>query len=72
MSKSKTNINNIFRKFSNKNHQFGKIKRYVDIKTWLLVCKQMVLPLVEYESFKLLMNNKHDTEKLQKLHNRSL
>ena len=37
-----------------------------------LVYKQIVLPLVEYESFMLLMHIKHDIEQLQKLQNRSL
>ena len=36
------------------------------------VYKQTVLPLVEYVSFMMCLNNKKDTEKLQRLQNRSL
>ena len=68
----KSNFNIIFKKFSYKVYQFGKIKKYLNSNTRILVYKQTVLPLVEYVSFILYMNNKHDVDKLQKLQNRSL
>ena len=46
--------------------------KYIDIPTRILIYKQTVLPLVEYVSFMMCFNTKHDIEKLQKLQNRSL
>ena len=63
----KSNFNIIFKKFSYKVYQFGKIKEYLNSNIRILVYKQTVLPLVEYASFILYMNNKHDVDKLQKL-----
>ena len=68
----KQNYNNVFKKFSYKTHQFGKIKKYMDTTTRILVYKQTVLPLVEYVSFMLNMNTNHDLMKLQRLQNRAL
>ena len=67
-----TNFNTIFKKISYKNYQFAKVCKYVDIETRILIYKQTVLPLVEYVSFMMCLNNKHDIEKLQRLQNRSL
>ena len=66
------NFNNIFKKYSYKIFQFGKIRKYLDIPTRILVYKQTILPLVEYVSFMLCLNNSRDVEKLQKLQNRCL
>ena len=66
------NFNNIFKKFSYKIFQFGKIKKYLDLTTRILVYKQTILPLVEYVSFMLCINNVRDVEKLQKIQNRCL
>ena len=66
------NFNKIFKKFSYKNYQFTKLRKYVDTNTSVLIYKQTVLPLVEYVSFMLCFNNKQDVEKLQRLQNRSL
>ena len=68
----KSNFNNILKEFSNKIYQFGKIRKFLDTETRILVYKQTVLPLTEYVSFVLSLNNKHDVEKLQKLQNRAL
>ena len=68
----KQNYNNIFKKFSYKIHQFGKIKKYLDMPTRVLVYKQTVMPLVEYVSYMLNMNNTQQIEKLQRLQNRAL
>ena len=38
----------------------------------MLVYKQTVLPLTEYVSFVMCLNNKHDVDKLQVLQNRAL
>ena len=66
------NFSKIFKKFSYKNYQFGKIHKYVDINTRILIYKQTVLPLVEYVSCMMSLNTKQETEKLQRLQNRSL
>ena len=66
------NFNNVFKKFSHKNYQFAKIRKYVDTNTRILIYKQTVLPLVEYVSFMMSLNNMSDIEKLQRLQNRSL
>ena len=66
------NFNSIFKKYSYKIFQFGKIRRYLDIQTRILVYKQTIMPLVEYVSFMLYLNNVKETEKLQKLQNRCL
>ena len=68
----KPNFNNVFKKFSYKIHQFGKIKKYLNVDTRLLVYKQTVLPLSEYVSFMMYLNTKHDVDKLQRLQNRAL
>ena len=68
----KPNFNNIFKKCSYKIYQFGKIKKFLNVETRVLVYKQTVLPLTEYVSFVMCLNNKHDTDKLQKLQNRAL
>ena len=44
----------------------------MDTRTRVLVYKQSFLPLVEYVSFMLYLNNARDIDKLQKLQNRSL
>ena len=67
-----SNFNNIFKKFSYKIYQFGKIRKYLDIPTRILVYKQTILPLVEYVSFMLCLNNRSEVDKLQKLQNRCL
>ena len=41
------------------------VNKYLDVKTRILVYKQTILPLVEYISFMLLINRKHDTDELQ-------
>ena len=61
-----------FTKYSFKILQFGKIKQFINRDTCVLVYKQTILPLVEYVSFMLHLNNKHDADKLQKLQNRCL
>ena len=63
------NFNNIFKKYSYKIFQFGKIKRYINLDTRILVYKQTILPLVEYVSYILCLSTKHDVDKLQKLQN---
>ena len=68
----KANFNSILKKFSYKIYQFGKIRKYIDISTRVLLYKQTVLPLVEYVSFMLCLSNKHETDKLQRLQNRCL
>ena len=68
----KQNFNSVFKKFSYKLYQFGKIRKYLNFETRVLVYKQTVLPLTEYVSFVMTLNNKHDVEKLQKLQNRAL
>ena len=68
----KSNFNILFKKFTYKNYQFGKICKYVDVSTRVLIYKQTVLPLVEYVSFMMCFNNKLDVDKLQRLQNRSL
>ena len=68
----KPNFNMIFKKFSYKIYQFGKIKRFLNPDTRILVYKQTVLPLTEYVSFVMSLNTKHERDKLQKLQNRSL
>ena len=67
-----SNFNSIFKKYSYKIFQFGKIKKYIDRKTRILVYKQTILPLVQYVSFMLSFNRACDVEKLQKLQNRCL
>ena len=66
------NFNNIFKKMSFKIFQFTKLCNFLDIYTKLLVYKQTVLPLVEYVSYMLCLNRKHEVDKLQKLQNRAL
>ena len=68
----KQNYNNVFKKFSYKVYQFGKIKKYINTPTRILVYKQTVMPLVEYVSFMLNMNTNQDIMKLQRLQNRAL
>ena len=68
----KPNFNSVFKKFSYKIHQFGKIKKYLDRETRVLIYKQTVLPLTEYVSFVICLNNNQEVEKLQKLQNRAL
>ena len=67
-----SNYNSIFKKYSYKLHQFGKLRKYMDQNTRLLVYKQTMLPLIEYVSFMLFFNRACDVEKLQKLQNRGL
>ena len=67
-----SNYNSIFKKYSYKIHQFGKIKKYIDKHTHIMVYKQTILPLVEYVSFMLFFNRACDIEKLQRLQNRCL
>ena len=59
------NFNSIFKKLSHKIFQFGKIRKYMDINTRVLVYKQTILPLVEYVSFMLCLNNVGEVDKLQ-------
>ena len=66
------NFNSIFKKFSHKIFQFGKIRKYMDTNTRVLVYKQTILPLVEYVSFMLCLNSAGVVDKLQKLQNRCL
>ena len=66
------NFNNIYKKYSHKTYQFGKIRRYMSVPTRILVYKQTILPLVEYVSFMLCLNSTRDIEKLQRLQNRCL
>ena len=68
----KPNFNSIYKKFSHKIYQFGKIRKYIDSPTRILVYKQTILPLVEYVSFMLYLNTAREVEKLQKLQNRCL
>ena len=68
----KPNFNRVFKKFSYKIFQFGKLNKFLDVETRILVYKQTVLPLTEYVSFVMCLNNKQDTDKLQKLQNRAL
>ena len=67
-----TNFNNIFKKYSCKIFQFGKIRKYLDKYTRNLVYKQTILPLIEYVSFMLCSNNACDVDKLKRLQNRCL
>ena len=67
-----SNFNAILKKFSYKLFQFSKVRKYLPINVRLQVYKQAVLPLVEYVSFLLFLNRKHDIDKLQKLQNRAL
>ena len=66
------NFNSIFKKFSYKLFQFSKIRKYLPLKLRVLVYKQAILPLVEYVSYLMFLNRKHDIEKLQKLQNKAL
>ena len=68
----KANFNKVFKKYSYKIYQFGKIKKYITTDTRILVYKQTILPLVEYVSFMLCLNSAHEVDKLQKLQNRCL
>ena len=63
------NFNSTFKKYSYKIFQFGKMRKYLDIRTRTLVYKQTILLLVEYVSFMLCLNSSCDAEKLQKLQN---
>ena len=65
-------FNTAFKKNSYKNYQFTKIRKYVDVNTCIRIYKQTVLPLVEYVSFMMCLNNKHNIGKLQRLQNKSL
>ena len=67
-----SNFNAIFKKYSYKIFQFGKIRKYLDIRTCILVYKQTIMPLVEYFSFILYLNNVKEIGKLQKLQKRCL
>ena len=64
-----SNFNAIFKKYSYKIFQFGKIRKYLDICTRILVYQQTIMPLVEYVSFMLYLNNVTEIGKLQKLLN---
>ena len=68
----KPNYNSVFKKFSYKLFQFAKMKKILNIETRVLVYKQAVLPLTEYVSFIMCLNNMQDVDKLQKLQNRAL
>ena len=68
----RSNFNSIFKKFSHKIYQFGKIRKYINTSTRVLVYKQTILPLTEYVSFRLCLNTARDVETLQKLQNRCL
>ena len=70
--KQKFNFNSVFKINSYKIHQFGKIRKFLNHETRVLVYKQTVLPLTEYVSYVLSLNTKNDVEKLQKLQNRAL
>ena len=63
----KLNYNIIFKKFSYKIFQFGKIKKFIDKYTRILVYKQTIMSLVEYVSFMLFLNRKCEIDKLQRL-----
>ena len=67
-----SNFNNIFKKFSYKLFQFSKIRKYLPVNARVLVYKQAILPLVEYVSYLMFLNRKHDVDKLQKLQNKAL
>ena len=67
-----SNFKCIYKKFSHKIYQFGKIRKYLDVPTRILVYKQTILPLVEYVSIMLCLNTIRDVDKLQKLQNRCL
>ena len=67
-----SNFNATFKKFSYKIFQFSKIRKYSPPDVRVLVYKQTVLPMVEYISYLLYINRKHDVDKLQKLQNRAL
>ena len=68
----KQHFNSVFQNFSYKIYQFGKIRTFLNLETRILVYKQTVLPLTEYVSFVMTLNNKHEVEKLQKLQNKAL
>ena len=68
----KSNFNMVFKKFSHKIYQFGKIKKYINVNTRILIYKQTIMPLVEYVGYMLYMNNNQDVAKLQRLQNRAL
>ena len=68
----KLNFNKVFKKFSYKIFQFAKTRKFLDNETRVLIYKQTVLPLTEYVSYVMSLNNKHDVDKLQKLQNRAL
>ena len=63
----KANYNAVLKKFSYKIMQFGKIKKFIDKATRILVYKQTILPFVEYVSFMLYLNRNCDIEKIQRL-----
>ena len=67
-----SNFNIIFKKFSYKIFQFSKIRKYLPLRVRVLVYKQTILPLVEYVSYLVFLNRKHDVDKLQKLQNKAL
>ena len=66
------NFNTVFKKFSYKLFQFSKISKYLPYAARVTVYKQAILPLVEYVSYLMSLNRKHDIEKLQKLQNKAL
>ena len=67
-----SNYKKIFKKYSHKIYQFGKIRKYITQETHILVYKQTILPLIEYVSFILLFNRSCGIDKLQRLQNRCL
>ena len=62
----KQNFNTVFKKNSYKIYQFGKIRKFLDSEIRVLVYKQTVLPLSEYVSFVMTLNNKQDVDKFAK------
>ena len=69
---TKQNFNTVLKKYSHRIYQFGKVRKFLCFEDRVLVYKQTVLPLSEYVSFVMTLNNKQDTDKLQKLQNRAL
>ena len=66
----KSNFNQIIKKFANKIYQFGKIIKYINTETRILVYKQTIMPLVEYVSFTLNLNTVH--ESVRQMQNKAL
>ena len=67
----KSNCNQIIKKFANKIYKFGKIVKYINTETRILVYKQTIMPLVEYVIFTLNLNTLHECEK-QRMQNKAL